>query len=399
MPLSHVYPGKGVVRLVRPGSPFFIHSTEDPQMKKEASTPAVEETGLPVADLDPTPAEAEEQGKVVKLFAALLNWDLRLTFHTSPDGTLYTVSDDDGAEILVRVTRANLENWIRQRQVREIYDQLPTTGVTLIVGAPMAGKTETALQLSAIAEEEGPVIYAALEDGGAVIRERIDDRFAAVILPEVPRLGADPGLMDVFEHHLSEMKAALMVIDSLAYVMPGNEDTYGEALKQLEAFAIDHDVRVLVVHHIRETATLSDLTPLVSATLHQQQGGQLPLLVDDETDKALDYRLISETDGGLVDFGIRTTMDGSGDKVYTITDTSTGETLLSNATTDEVRLWTNPDPLRAVLGRIANISRNLTAMVIDCEGIREQLGDLSSEVLGVICPSTICPCKKYVSTS
>lgn len=166
----------------------------------------------------------------------------------------------------------------------DLYHQLPEAHAVALVGPPMSGKTDTVLQMAREALESGPVIYAALEEGKAALCARMRNIGAEpedfTILDQVPRITYthnEAGAIEVFNYFLAEMRAALVVIDSLAYVRSKADDddiieANLKALASLEALATTQNVRVVIVHHIKNLADVARFPEVVKAILYQRNG-------------------------------------------------------------------------------------------------------------------------------
>lgn len=229
-------------------------------------------------------ATEEDQGHhMAGVFSALLNWGLRFSFDTTSGGRIYTVRD--GTRVIVQgVTASKLKAWVADRKARDLYHQLPEGHAVALVGAPMAGKTDTALRIAREALGSGPVIYAALEDGEAVLRARMHDDLGAdpedwggmTIVSEMPRVSINVAMY--LGRYLAEMRGALVVVDSLVYVRPkADDDDDGaslEALANFEVIAINYSARILIIHHIKNLAEFAKFPSVVKTILHQDESNE-----------------------------------------------------------------------------------------------------------------------------
>lgn len=328
-------------------------------------------TGISIGAAKHPPGDDRIEG----VFRALLGWNLRVSFGPptgSPGQRVYTVAEepDDGerVDLMVDVDVGELAAWVTARQTRELLHQLPPAGVALLVGAPMAGKTSTALHLAREAVKAGPVIFAALEDREAVLRERIrdelgpedaDELWDMTILPELPRIGADPGVFDVLERHLVEMRPALLVVDSLAFIMDKTDQTsQKEALDQLQILALKHGARFVVVHHIKLSDKAASLSAVVSATLNQH-AGHTPMITTGPDDLGVGFKILGKALQVPGDIPLYTLIDGKGQPV------------LEGATAEDLRRWTNPPPdgtwsadqrIKAAMTRLAGLYLDLATL-------------------------------------
>lgn len=152
-------------------------------------------------------------------------------------------------------------------------DILPE-GVSLLAGKPKLGKSWMAFGLAiAVASggvalgtklvERGECLYLALEDNRRRLRKRLGKMLDGDVAPEGlhittewPRL--DDGGTEKLETWLeTRSDARLIVIDTLAKVRPRQrgQNVYAEdyaALERLLPLAAEHNVAILVVHHLRK---------------------------------------------------------------------------------------------------------------------------------------------------
>lgn len=161
-------------------------------------------------------------------------------------------------------------------------------GVTVIAGAPKAGKSWLALglglacatggkALGSIAVDAGPALYLALEDTGRRLQTRLrivlgDDPapHALTLATQCPPLpsGGDAQIAEWLERNRS---ARLVVIDVLARIrgpitrdMPAYDADY-RAVCRAKAIADHYGVPFVIVHHTRK-ATATDFLDEVSGT-------------------------------------------------------------------------------------------------------------------------------------
>lgn len=155
-------------------------------------------------------------------------------------------------------------------------------GVSVLAGAPKFGKSWLCLgvgvavalggkALGKIDTKQGSVLYAALEDTPASLRERLALVLGDEPLPEalhfttaLPRL---PDLIDMLDDWLTVHEdARLVIVDVFRKVRPigdgrGGASIYNEdydALAALGAIARRHNVAILVVHHTRKSSDEED---------------------------------------------------------------------------------------------------------------------------------------------
>jgi hypothetical protein len=153
-------------------------------------------------------------------------------------------------------------------------DILPE-GVTFLAGKPKMGKSWMVLGLGiAVATggvalgtkhvEQGEVLYLSLEDPERRIYNRLDKLLAGRPAPpslrittEWPRL--DEGGADLLAEWVAvHPNARLVIVDTLAMLKPranGRRTQYDEdreAVSPLAPIAADHNIAILLVHHLRE---------------------------------------------------------------------------------------------------------------------------------------------------
>jgi hypothetical protein len=154
-------------------------------------------------------------------------------------------------------------------------DILPE-GVTLLAGKPKMGKSWMVLGLGiAIATggvalgtksvEQGEVLYLALEDKSPRrIQNRLDKLLGGRPAPKNLRIAydwprLDEGGADLLDEWVAiQPDARLVIVDTLAMLKPranGRRTQYDEdrdAVSPLAPIAADHNVAILLVHHLRE---------------------------------------------------------------------------------------------------------------------------------------------------
>jgi len=174
-------------------------------------------------------------------------------------------------------------------------------GMTLFSGAPKMGKSWLALgvafavgsgglALGTIPVEAGEVLYLALEDSPRRLQNRLKALLSSEDIPakslerirfetDWPRMGAG-GLKALEEYALAHSDLRLVVVDTFAkfrpLARPRNSSFYEVDYQHagaLKAFADEHRLAVLVVHHLRK-ASAED----IHATLSGSQG--LPAAAD-----------------------------------------------------------------------------------------------------------------------
>jgi hypothetical protein len=163
-------------------------------------------------------------------------------------------------------------------------------GLTLFAGKPKIGKSWLLLHAAiAVARggftlgdvhcQEGDVLYCALEDNLRRLRSRLAKLLQTEkdwprrldFVVELPRL-AQGGLDFIRQWIRRADRPRLVVIDTLAMVrMPNRKDqsTYDAdyaAVKDLRALAYEHNVAIVLVHHLRK-AEADDAFDTISGTL------------------------------------------------------------------------------------------------------------------------------------
>lgn len=161
-------------------------------------------------------------------------------------------------------------------------------GVNLLAGSPKVGKSWLALgigvavahggrALGSIPVDQGDVLYLALEDTGRRLQGRLravlgDDRPPARLrlTTQCERLD-EGGAARVHQWLQRTPDARLVVVDVLTKIRPASSDSASRyetdyaAVSALKALADDHNVSMLVVHHVRK-ATSEDFLDAVSGT-------------------------------------------------------------------------------------------------------------------------------------
>lgn len=165
---------------------------------------------------------------------------------------------------------------------RWIVPDLIPEGLTLIAGKSKAGKSWWVLQTGlAVAEEQGEVLYLALEDTPRRLKERIlkvqdgksvPRRLQLACQGRWPRL--DMGGVDRLREWLNQHRgqARLIIVDTLAKVKPvgkRNSNAYDDdykALAGLKQLADEFGVGIIVVHHLRKQTDADDPFNEISGT-------------------------------------------------------------------------------------------------------------------------------------
>ena len=165
---------------------------------------------------------------------------------------------------------------------------LVAEGFNLLVGSPKLGKSWLCLGLAVavasggralgrIPVDQGPVLYAALEDNARRLQNRLlkvlgddpvpDDLHITTSLPRLPDLSAHlDGWLD------AHPDARLVIVDVLRKVRPlgdGRGNAYNEdydSVGHLKALADRYGVAVIAVHHSRKMADDSDVFNEVSGS-------------------------------------------------------------------------------------------------------------------------------------
>ena len=161
-------------------------------------------------------------------------------------------------------------------------------GVTLLAGKPKLGKSWLALGIAIAVStggvalgtrhvEEGDVLYMALEDNHRRLRKRLEKLLTGhaperlQIVTEWPRM--DEGGADALGRWLAaHPEARLVVVDILKRVRPRTSPNRGvydadyEALEAMQRLAAEHEVGVLVVHHLKKLGAADPLDEISGST-------------------------------------------------------------------------------------------------------------------------------------
>ena len=173
--------------------------------------------------------------------------------------------------------------------VKWVVPELLPAGLSLLVAAPKIGKSWMALDLClAIASggpwlghttNQGAVLYLALEDSKNRLQSRIRlllDGFtpppeACTMRVQAPMLGA--GLLEMLDGWLNEHPdAKLVCIDIFQRIRPPagrNENAYFadyRACGQLQAWAMQHGICLLLVHHTKKGVNPGDVFESISGS-------------------------------------------------------------------------------------------------------------------------------------
>jgi hypothetical protein len=147
-------------------------------------------------------------------------------------------------------------------------------GLTLLGGKPKTGKSWLALGLAVAIStgdialgrfpvEQGPVFYAALEDSPRRLKKRLRQILGAEEWPSELRIANqwsrlhEGGLEDLASELDRWPDTRLVMLDTLAKVRPGDRsrrlyDADYQALEPLQSLAMDRDVAILLIHHLRK---------------------------------------------------------------------------------------------------------------------------------------------------
>lgn len=173
--------------------------------------------------------------------------------------------------------------------VKWVVPELLPAGLSLLVAAPKIGKSWMALDLCLAVASGGPwlghttnqgaVLYLALEDSKNRLQSRIRlllDGFtpppeACTMRVQAPMLGA--GLLEMLDGWLNEHPdAKLVCIDTFQRIRPPagrNENAYFadyRACGQLQAWAMQHGICLLLVHHTKKGVNPGDVFESISGS-------------------------------------------------------------------------------------------------------------------------------------
>jgi len=160
---------------------------------------------------------------------------------------------------------------------------IPRPGVSILGGAPKAGKSWMSLQIARalsmgesvlmrVVTEKGRVLYYALEDGPSRLQGRIRQagwtgREDVIFLfgDSLPPL--DDGGLVTLESDILAHKPVLVVLDSLAAAKTGRLDEndggqIAELMYAMSRMSHNYDLSLLIVHHHRKMTTGSPLGDL-----------------------------------------------------------------------------------------------------------------------------------------
>lgn len=166
-----------------------------------------------------------------------------------------------------------------------IIDSLLYAGTYLFVGAPKVGKSflmaqigyhvSTGLELWGYPVHQGAVLYLALEDDHRRLQNRLFRMFGTESADNLyfsiyaKQLGA--GLEEQLKWFVREHPdTRLIIIDTLQKVRESSGDTYSyasdyEVIAKLKAFADEHSICLLLVHHTRKQQAV-DKFDMISGT-------------------------------------------------------------------------------------------------------------------------------------
>jgi hypothetical protein len=230
-------------------------------------------------------------------------------------------------EIVLEATGVSriLKNTVRAKELmaiefpepRWIVPGIVPEGTTILAGKPKMGKSWLALGTSvAVAAggvalgtkrvERGAVLYLALEDNPRRLQSRLKKLLPGGAAPEGlelatkwPRLG-DGGL-DALEAWLNtHPDARLVVIDTLAKFRTGQagknlyKEDY-EAVEPLVELAADHNVAILIVHHLRKLGA-EDPLDQVSGSMGLTGGVDGALVLNRQRGRADAYLYVTGRD-------------------------------------------------------------------------------------------------------
>src|SRR5215216_6078067 len=206
---------------------------------------------------------------------------------------------------------------IEYPEPRWIVPEIVPEGTTILAGTPKMGKSWLALGTSvAVAAggvalgtkrvERGAVLYLALEDNPRRLQSRLKKLLSGGTAPEGlelatlwPRLG-DGGLEALEAWLNAHPDARLVVIDTLAKFRAGQagknlyKEDY-EAVEPLVALAADHNVAILIVHHLRKLGA-DDPLDQVSGSMGLTGGADGALVLNRERGRADAYLYVTGRD-------------------------------------------------------------------------------------------------------
>ncbi|NLO15008.1 MAG: AAA family ATPase, partial [Clostridiales bacterium] len=156
-----------------------------------------------------------------------------------------------------------------------VLDNTLSAGLCLLAGAPKKGKSWLAMDLALCVAQGTPCLNRATRQGTALYLDlesrqyRVKERLAALhegTLPDdlyithrAPRM--DEGLVDALGEFVSQHPdTRLIIIDTLARVKSpgtGGENVYEadtRIMGRLQAFALDHGLCLLLIHHLRKSS-------------------------------------------------------------------------------------------------------------------------------------------------
>lgn len=252
---------------------------------------------------------------------------------------------------------------------------LVAEGVNLLVGSPKLGKSWLCLGLAiAVATggralgkvdvEQGPVLYAALEDNG----RRLQGRMRAVLkgeqfpkdlhlVTELPRL---PMLGEFLEGWLqAHPTARLIIIDVLRKVRPlgdGKGNAYNEdydSLGMLKRLSDKYSVAIIAVHHTRKMADDSDVFNEVSGSTGLTGAADAILIAKKARNTAEAVLHVTGRDINEQDFGLVWHSEGC---VWTLSD-------------EPVFLSTMGPTRRKILDHLADSGGGTPSSIADATGL------------------------------
>lgn len=171
--------------------------------------------------------------------------------------------------------------------IRWIVQDLVAAGLTILASPPKFGKSWMAMQLCLSVAMGGSFLgyrchktgclYMALEDGERRLKSRMQKILNPVPAPQgfdfttmAPTLGN--GLVDALERYMKlHPETGLIVLDTLQKIrdMGGGKDVYGRDYNDigiLKRFADDHNIALLLIHHLRKMGDDSDPFARISGT-------------------------------------------------------------------------------------------------------------------------------------